>query len=225
MIGIRIFAALVTCVVASAPLLFAQDLSRYREFEGGMRLEAVAQQAGVTSEARVIHRRPELIQELVWLPPTAGSRQGDSVRKVAFSFYNGQLFRMVIDYDRARTEGLTAGDMVEALSATYGVATLPLTEIVPSLPPVSRATDKVLASWEGPQSSITLFRSSYLSTFGLVVLSKELSAQASVAIAEAGLMDKDEAPQLEIERQQKLNEDTRVREERARAVNKVSFRP
>lgn len=226
MISLRVLASFIAWIVISAPLLSAQDLSRYREFQGGMSLAAVAQQAGITGEARVIHRRPELIQELGWLPPSGSSREGDSVRKVVFSFYNGELFRMLIDYDRARTEGLTAADMVEALSATYGVATLPITEIVPSLlPPVSRATDQVLASWEDPQSSITLVRSTYLSTFGLIVRSKRLDALASVAMAEAVLMDKEEAPQREIERQQRISEETRVKDERSRAANKVTFRP
>jgi len=33
-----------------------------------MSLVAVAQQAGITPDARVLHQRPELIQELMWLP-------------------------------------------------------------------------------------------------------------------------------------------------------------
>ena len=190
-----------------------------------MSLAAVAEQTGLTGEARVLHRRPELIQDLIWLPPSGSSREGDSVRKVLFSFYNGQLFRILIDYDRRRTEGLTVGDMVEALSATYGVATLPITEGMRSLTPVSHATDKVLASWEDPQSSITLFRSSYQSAFGLVVLSKQLDDLARVATAQAVLMDREQAPQGEIEHQQKVFEDARVKEAHARVVNKVTFRP
>lgn len=39
-----------------------------------------------------------------------------------FSFYEGVLFRIVAKYDRHEVEGLTAGDMVEAISRTYGVA-------------------------------------------------------------------------------------------------------
>ena len=43
-----------------------------------------------------------------------------------FSFYNDQLFRIVVDYSHDRTEGMTQADMIEALSDVYG-AVLPKT--------------------------------------------------------------------------------------------------
>src|SRR2546423_7066323 len=50
----------------------AQDLSRYREFRLGMNLLAVANQADMQpSEARVIHQRPAVIQELEWRPQSS----------------------------------------------------------------------------------------------------------------------------------------------------------
>jgi chaperonin GroES len=52
----------------------------------------------------------------------------------------------VVSYDRDRTEGLTVEDMVEALSAKYGRATLPATAIRPSLSRVSKDSDKILAT-------------------------------------------------------------------------------
>ncbi len=56
---------------ASAPLINAPDLSRYREFQFGMNLLVVAKQADMEpSEARVIHQRPAVIQELEWRPPS-----------------------------------------------------------------------------------------------------------------------------------------------------------
>ena len=70
-----------------------------------------------------------------------------------------------------------------------------------------------------------LFRSSYLSTFGLVVLSKRLDALARVAMLEATLLDEQEAPQREIEREQNQTEENRVRHQTARRVNKATFRP
>ena len=42
------------------------------------------------------------------------------MQQIGFSFYNDQLFRLVIDYDRDRTEGMTAADMIEAISSAYG---------------------------------------------------------------------------------------------------------
>src|SRR3970040_318230 len=130
-------------VVIATSLLSAQDLSRYREFQLGTSLAAVAQQVGVTPEARVLHQRPELIQELMWQPPRglATSPPGDSVRKVLLSFYNGQLFRIAVSYEWDRTEGLTVEDMVEALSVTYGPATLPATATISWLSRVSTDSD------------------------------------------------------------------------------------
>lgn len=228
MIGIRILAVSIAWVVTSAPVLSAQDLSKYREFQLGTSLVTVARQAGITPEARVIHQRPELIQELMWQPPhiAASPPQGDSVSKVLFGFYHGQLFRMVVTYDRDRTEGLTVEDMVNAVSTTYGLAAaLPATAIVPSVVRVSYDSDKILAQWEDAQYSLSLFRSRYLSTYGLVVLSKRLDALVRVATVEALLLDQQEAPQREIERQQRQTEETRVKEESARRVNKPTFRP
>lgn len=203
MISARTVAISIAWVVSSVSVSSAQDLSRYREFQLGTSLVMVARQAGIGPEARVLHQRPELIQELMWLPPPSvgSSPYGDSVRKVLFTFYNGQLFRIAITYDRHRTEGLTAEDMVEAVSTNYGPATLPATEVVPSLSGVSNVSDRTLAHWEDTQYSVNL--TSYLSTFGLVVFSKRLDASARVATVEAIRLDKQEAPQQEIERQQK----------------------
>jgi hypothetical protein len=212
-------------VVMSSPVLSAQDLSRYREFHLGMSLTAVAQRAGITSEGRVLlHERLGLIQELMWLPPPGSSRQGDSARKVLFSGYNGQLFRMVIAYAPSRTEGLTAEDMIEALSAEYGLAMLPATEITPSLSGVLNDGEKLLASWENSQYSVNLFRSSYASRFGLVMFSKQVDAVGRTASVKAIRLD-EESPQRELERQQKQTEESRVRQEKARGVNKATFQP
>jgi hypothetical protein len=96
-------------------------------------LVKVARHAGISPEPRIVHQRPELIQELMWLPPRLGTTAdgGDSAQKVLFTFYNDQLSRVVVSYDRRRTEGLTVEDLVEAISATYGVPTIPL--VVPGV--------------------------------------------------------------------------------------------
>ena len=117
----------------SAPLIYAPDLSRYREFQFGMSLLEVAKQAEMKpSEVSTIHQRPGVIQELEWRAQRslASSPQADPVTEVLFSFYNGELFRMVINYDQYRTKGLTDEDMVEAISARYGTATRPAAKII-----------------------------------------------------------------------------------------------
>jgi hypothetical protein len=227
MIRARILAMSIAWVVISAPVISAQDLSRYREFQLGMSLVAVAQQVGITPEARVLHQRPELIQELIWQPPRilGSSPPEDSVRKVLFSFYNGQLFRIVVNYEWERTEGLTVEDMVEALSVTYGRATLPATEIISSLSRVHTDSDRIMAHWEDPQHSLDLVRPSYASTFGLVVFSKRLEALARAASVEAIRLDEQEAPKWATDRKQKQEDEDHARQETARRANKLTFRP
>jgi hypothetical protein len=213
----------------SVPSIEAQDLSRYREFQLGMNLLAVAKQAQVEpSEARVIHQRPAVIQELEWRPQSSlsASPQGDPVSGVLFSFYNGELFRIVVNYDQHRTEGLTDEDMIEAISAKYGPATRPQAKIVLfSSFHVYNDSEKVIARWEDPRYSFNLFRSSYQPTFGMLVFSKQLDAEAQAAIVEAIRLDEQEAPQREIEQQKKEEEQSRLEQDKARLVNKAVFRP
>ena len=206
----------------------AQDLSRYREFRLGTSLSAVAKQADVVpSEARMVHQRPAVIQELEWRPQgSLSSSPQDPVSEVLFSFYNGKLFRMVVNYDRHRTEGLTDEDMVEAISAKYGTATRPEAKIVLfSSFQVYNDSEKVIARWEDPQYSFNLFRSSYQPTFGMVVLSKRLDGLARAAIVEAIRLDEQEAPQREIQRQKQEAEANRAEQDAARLVNRAAFRP
>ena len=64
---------------------WAGDLSRYRNFQLGTDLPTVSKQVGVSpSQAKVIHRRPALIQELEWRPqPLGPSSQAEPVKEVA----------------------------------------------------------------------------------------------------------------------------------------------
>jgi hypothetical protein len=204
----------------------AADLSKYRSFQFGSSVINVARQAGISAEPRVVHQRPEVIQELMWLPASVATSDGavESVRKVIFTFYNDQLSRIVVSYDRERTQGLTAEDIVEAVSAIYGMTTNPTFEVTSQVTPPS-TQDKFVAHWEDPQYAVTLFRSNYLSTFGLVLLSKRLDGLATVASAEAILQDDREAPVREIERQRNLSPDNRLRDDAARRANKATFKP
>jgi CBS domain-containing protein len=231
MTTIRILALSIVWALMSTPSVTAQDLSRYRDFRLGTNLVTVARQAGITHEARVLHQRPALIEELMWQPPRpfGTSPQSESVRKVLFSFYNGDLYRIVVDYDRDRTEGMTAEDMVDAVSGKYGLATLPSTQMIQSstqVIPSSRAfsEDAILAHWEDSDNSVTL-SSSHLSTFVLVVVSKRLEALAGAASVEAIRLDKQEAPQRESDRRQNQTVESRAKQETARELNRAAFRP
>ena len=225
MMSIRIFAISALTAVLAAPVLGAVDLSRYREFQFGMNLPTVAKQAGLKpSEAKLIHQRPALIQELEWQPRSLpGSPVQDSVKDVRFSFYNGELFQMVINYDRYRTEGLTAEDLVESISAKYGTPTKPAGEMV--FPSIYDESVKILARWEDAEYSFNLVRSSYQSSFGVIGFSKRLDTLVQAATTEARRLDQQEAPQREIDRNRKEEDEKRGEQEKARRVNRPGFRP
>ena len=64
------------------------------------------------------------MQELEWRPRYysggASPLTTDPVDVMHFKFYDNQLFTVVADYDRRRTEGMSAADMIAAISETYG---------------------------------------------------------------------------------------------------------
>ncbi|HUU13636.1 MAG TPA: hypothetical protein VM182_07985, partial [Terriglobia bacterium] len=167
------------------------------------------------------------IQELKWQPELSlsSSPEADPVGNILFSFYNGELFRIVVSYDRYKTQGLTTKDVVEAISTEYGTATKPAAEIIFSSSQVYNDSEVVIARWEDSQYSINLFRSSYQPTFGLVAFSKRLDALAREAIVEAIQLDEQEAPQREIDRQKKADDENQAAQQKARVANKPNFRP
>ncbi len=217
-------------VPVSAPATSAPDLSRYRSFQFGETLTAVAKQAGVeTSGAKLIHERPAVMQELewpIWLSSSFSSPQVDPVKTVLFSFYNGELFRIVVNYDRDETDGLTTEDMIEAISAQYGPATRPPhTEIGFSSSQVYNDSELIIARWEDAEYSFNLYRSTSQPTFGMIAFAKRVDALARAATTEAIRLDAIEAPQREIQRQQREDEKDRESLEKARRENKSNFRP
>jgi hypothetical protein len=207
-----------------APLLRAQDLSKYRHFTLGMSLTRVLNRTErQMTDVNVIHGRPALIQELTWWPPNlpGASFQADTVEQILFSFYNGQLYKISLTYDRASTEGLTTLDMMNAISANYGQAANVVPEVDSTKIDSYDAKQKLVATWEDSQYSFNLVRSSFSDGFGLVIYSKRANAEAELAIAEAVKLDKQEGPQREAERQKKETKDL----EAVRQKNRKIFRP
>jgi hypothetical protein len=205
---------------------FSADLSKYRNFQFGMNLPTVAKQAGANvTEATSVHLRPALIQELAWRPQPLGSpSQSASANEVVFTFYNGELFRITINYDRYETEGLTAEDLIQAISATYGMATKPT---VTARVARGRYGDQedLVAQWQDPQYRFDLIRSLYGPTYRLVGVLKRLEAPEQSAILEAKRLDDQEAPQREAARKASEEEEAKSQLDKARLVNKPKFRP
>ncbi len=216
--------ATILTILLSAPLVHGQDLFKYRNFSFGMSLVELSKQVDSQPlHTKLIHRRPAVIQEVTWWPrESSGSPlQAEPVWQVFFTFYNGELYRILVTYDRRATQGLTAEDMVQAISAQFGTATRAAAEISFSTNELYRSTEKVIARWADSQYSINLIRSSFLNSFALVMFSKRLDAQAEAAIAESVKLEGREDPQKEIERQRSETDSL----EAARLKNRKTFHP
>jgi hypothetical protein len=209
------------------PGLYAGDFSHYRGLQFGMNLSAAAKEAGTQpGDAKLLHQRPASIQEMEWQPrrsmPTDPAN-ADPVKQGLLYFFNGELFRIIVTYDRYKVEGMTAEDMIEGISATYGAATRPKGEI--AFHSNYAEVANVLARWEDPEYSYNLVRTGDQASFAMVLYSKRLDALAQAAIVEALRLDAQEAPQREIEKQKDQAEADRMVREKARSENKPNFRP
>jgi hypothetical protein len=229
MVGTRGFAISIFGIMFLIPSVFAQDLSSYRDYYLGMNLAAVAEQADMkVSDARLICDRPEVIQELQWRPENSydSSAQEDPVSGIRFVFYNDQLYRILVSYNRDRTNGLTDGDLIESVSVKYGTPTNPAKTIsIYSSSYLYSQYETVIARWEDSKYSSNLFRESYQSTPGMLIFSKLLEPLARAAIVEANRLDAQEAPQREIDRKRKQEEENNAAGQKVRPVNKANFRP
>jgi len=206
----------------------AQDVGQYRGFLLGSTLMSVTELTGSrASDVKTVHARPVLLQELAWNPQysTVRSAPGlDPVREVVFTFYDDQLYKIAVHYDRSRTAGLTHADMVTALTSVYGPSLLPSSSIRRARTgPADLITP--IAQWERGDTRVSLHWSDYRAGFGLIVLSQRLDDLARDASIASVAMDVREAPAREAARQKKEADDRQAAEDRTRATNIGAFRP
>jgi len=227
--NLRLAATVVAFVFATVGLE-AQDLSHYRDFRLGSTVASVQKISGVTADdVKSIQQRPARIQELRWRPSERYDDRmtpTEPVREVIFTFYNDQLFKMVIDYDRQRTEGLTDTDLIDVIAARYGVPILQSSSLPTSGPArLAPAEGDVVARWSAVDTSLTLVRGIYPISLRLTLALTSTEALAQTSTVEAARLDRTEAPQREVERVNKVAEDRRTAAEKARLVNKPLFKP
>src|SRR5579872_79920 len=210
-------------------LLAGADLSEYRGFRIGMDLPSVARQARMDpGKATVLHQRPALIQELQWRPePAVEPSQNEAVNVVVFSFYNGELFRMLIEYDPMKTEGMTANDVARSIATIYGPPAKPAGQITIRLAESYGypKPENIVARWQDSQYSLNLVRASFQQTYALVAISRRLDSLAETAITESERLDIVERPQREQERATRDAAEERAKAEKARLLNQPNFRP
>ena len=207
-----------------APLLRAQDYSKYRGFTLGASLASVLKlNDQKLVDVKTIHARPLLIQELTWWPPSSSRAPSrpDSVEQMLFSFCDGKLYKISVTYDHSSTEGLTAGDMVKSISAEYGPATSVESEIDPVMNTLYNTKQSSLASWQDSQYSFDLVRSSLTDRFGLVIYSKQVNAEAELGITEAVKLEEQERPEKEANQKKAEADDL----EATRQKNQKTFHP
>jgi hypothetical protein len=207
-----------------ARLMQAQDLSRYRGFPLGASLSELSSQFHLdTMQSTTIQTRPAVIQEANWWPSDIAdsSPAAEQVSQVVLTFYNGDLYRILVTYERDAVEGLTDEDMVEAISAKYGTPTRPHVTVSFPKQDLDSPAQQVIARWQDGENSLNLLHSSVLNTFELVLFSKQINAQADAAIIQGAKLDQQQTPQLEIDHQQKEASDL----ESMREKNKKSFQP
>jgi hypothetical protein len=215
-------------LILGGQLVFAQDMSRYRTYVLESSLDSVVAASGArAADAKTLHERPATIQQLEWRAPYVDSRNtpADPVRQIAFTFYNDALYQVIVNYDSDRTEGLTNTDIVESLSAAYGVPAIASARTRTSLPAEAFPDSIVLARWENAESLLTLVRGLYTPEFQVILVSKPLSARARSAVREAIRLDAIEAPRREAQQRQKEAGDASAARDKMRITNKAAFRP
>jgi hypothetical protein len=218
-------------LIGGSHLAGAQDLSRYREVAFGSSVSAVAAITGTKAgEVKVIHQRPALIQELVWRPQYAISRpvgRSEAVREVSLRFYDDKLFSLIVVYDARLVQGLTNADIIAAVSAVYGPATLTPAASQPPVPAPAGSINgtTAIARWQNTDYEFTLMREVYPETFRLLGVSRELAIAARAAETEATRLDVEEAPRRLAEQAVADAELKKAAADKTRTTNKGEFRP
>jgi hypothetical protein len=229
MIDLRL--ATTALIFLAGTSIAAQGGLQYREYRLESSLATVlAVSPTRMNQPRTVHERPASVQEVRWRAPYMGLGDGraDPVNEVLFTFYNDHLYQIVVTYDRGRMAGLTSDDVVDTLSAAYGIPLLRDTRRSPTANHVDvRADMLIVAEWEDPGSRLTLLGSSpaHSPQFQLVLVSKRLNPPARAAILEARRLDALEAPQRELERRAQAAAAATQVEEKTRETNKAAFRP
>ena len=216
------------CLSLLATSLSAEDLSHYRGLALGSSLATAAKAARMEpSAATVIHQRPVLIQELQWQPRQSyeTNYSTEPVKEVALTFYDGELYRIAVKYDRFRTEGMVAEDLIAAISDVYGKPTKPVGEELTGGSPGYPESMEVIARWEDAQYSCNLVRSTRTPEFSMILFTKRLDEPAKKAAVEALRLEEQEAPARDAALLKAKDQEQQLLLDKARSANKQAFRP
>ena len=219
-----------TCAIALAvPALSASpSLSQYRGATLGQPVETVVEALKLAaSDVKILHEAPALVQQVTWKPRaqfSGGTGDADPIVEMLLTFHAGRLAQITVTYDRARTQGLTDADLLEAMGATYGTSML-----VPVVrqPPVSAAitTRATIGRWEDAEALVILWREQFPNRIGLTLTSLAADAALQQAIADGVRLETAAAPGRELARRSAEADAIRARDEKIRLENKAKFKP
>lgn len=131
--------------------------------------------------ASVTHELTPFLGEMA-----SGGALIDPAHEMLFAFHNAQLYQVVVTYDRGRMAGLTNDDMVDTLSATYGVPLVRNARTARNgLSPDIGPGMTLVAQWEDARWLLTLRRSTYSAQYQLVLVLKALNPLTRPATTEA----------------------------------------
>jgi hypothetical protein len=207
----------------------AADLDQYRDFRLGSSTAAVLKLARQASpgDVKSILLRPVLLQTLAWRPPFTSDRggpRGDPVRRIVFSFLDDRLLKIIVEYERSRTEGLTRNDMVSALSVVYGPQDALLSGGERDGDDALDAAI-VIARWRTAETTVSLQRYDYVGEYALVITAMRLEQRARKAQAAAAASDSPGTQARGLALLRILADEAREASAKTRSVNKATFTP
>ena len=214
--------ALAVSVISAEPVL-----SRYRGVTLGDPVQVVVDQLKVTSsDVKVVHERPTLIQRITWRPRRLVSGtvvEPDPLGEMVLTFHLGRLAGIAATYDADRTKGLTNADLHEAFASTYGTSMLVPTPTRTTV--ASRAEPEIIGRWDDAETLVLLWRESSTNRIKLSVTSIATDRAMQEAIADGLRLEASEAPARDLARRATEEAALRARDEKARSDNKATFKP
>jgi hypothetical protein len=227
MLRALLFTTLCTSLFALPTLAAESALSSYRGLVLGETVRATLDRLQLgAAEVKVVYERPSLVQELTWRPyrfVSGSTIAPDALAEVVLTFHLDRLVRIVVTYDRDRTEGLTNADLHEALSREYGASLLLATPTQTAV--LAPGRTETVGQWQDATTSLVLQRERYPHRLGLTITSIEADRAMLTAKAQGLRLYTSEAPTRELARQSAEAETARARDERVRRDNKATFKP
>jgi hypothetical protein len=202
-------------------------LSRYRGVTLGDPVQVVVDQLKVTSsDVKVVHERPTLIQRITWRPRRLVSGtvvEPDPLGEMVLTFHLGRLAGITATYDLERTTGLTNADLHEAFTNSYGTSILVPTPTRTTV--ASRAEPEIIGRWDDAETLVVLWRAPSTNRITLSVTSIATERAMQEAIADGLRLEASEAPARDLARRATEDAALRARDEKARSDNKAAFKP